>query len=867
MHFEKIILQSAGSLAVAVIGLLMAILQVLFFLKQRNVTWYAWSAAISFSAFLYSVSIFFEYNTPAGPLNRAAGLLELTAIIFTIHSLYGFSFSYLHIRSTRYHPIAGIFHGLLIIFLWTTPYVVAETFVSWQFKWLTSPFVEPALGPLGFLFVLYAGGAGVCIMILWMRRKGTDPKNRFIYLAGIGVWILLGLHDGLNSLGFTTFQYVMEYGFLGFAMSVLWVVFRNYLEITAEEKYRVITEFANDCIMVIQDRKPVFENAACRNLLGKALADVRRKEFFEIILPEHREKVLERLSAQNGGERHLNPYAFPVLCGQGQEKFVEIVSSAIQYRNRPAVLVVMRDITERKKAEEALRKSEERLRIAGAAAYDLIYEWDTGDDSLEWFGDVDAFLGYQKGEILRNIEGWLSLIHPDDRETLREAVALHRTSGHPIEYEYRIRHHDGTYRYWKDHALAQLDEGGRPYRWVGVCTDVTETRLAEESLRETEEKLARSRKMESLGILAGGVAHDLNNVLSGIVTYPELILLHLDEESELRGPVQEIKEAGHRAAAVVDDLLTVARGIAISKVPINLNNVIHDYLNSPEFKKIQNFHPKVFVKPRLHESLMNVNGSPVHLMKAVMNLVINAAEAMSEGGNITLSTMNRTLDSPIRGYDDVETGAYAVLSVSDDGSGIPQDDLDRIFEPFYTKKVMGRSGTGLGLAVVWNTVQIHEGYIDVITGDAGTTFELYFPITTEEVRPEESPLTLADYCGHGETVLVVDDIQSQRDVCCVLLKALGYVPTAVSSGEEAIGYLKKNRADVLLLDMIMAPGLGGLETYKKILEMHPRQKAVIISGFSETEDVKAVQRLGAGEYLKKPITLERLGMAIKAQLL
>ncbi|EFK12241.1 PAS domain S-box protein [delta proteobacterium NaphS2] len=867
MRFENIILQSAGSFSVAVIALLMTILQALFFIKKPRLTWYAWSAAIAFSAFLYSVGIFLEYNTPAGPLNRTAGLLEFTAVICTIHCLYGFSFSYLGIKSANYHPVAGICHALILILLWTTPYVVADRFVAWHFKGFSSPYVEPALGPLGPFFVFYAALAGILVIVFWVKHQGTDPKNRFIFLAGIGLWIILGLHDGMTSLGFSTFQYVMEYGFLGFAMAVLWVVFNSYLEMAAEDKYRVITEFANDCILVIQDNRPVFENPACSRLLGKAFTSLPPQDFFEIIMPKHRKKVLGHLNALEKGDRSLKPYAFAVQGADGEQKFVEIVSSAIEYRNRPAVLAVLRDITERKHAEEALKKSEERLRIAGKAAYDLIYEWDVNDDTLEWFGNLDALLGYEEGRISSHLNAWLDLIHPDDLKMLRNAVALHRKSTKPIEYEYRIRHHDGTYRYFRDHALPLLNEEGLPYRWVGVCTDVSQTRMAEKSLQETQEKLSRSRKMESLALLAGGVAHDLNNVLSGIITYPELILRNLDEDSKIRKPVQEIRDAGQRAAAIVDDLLTVARGIAVSKVPLDLNKIVRDYLNSPECRELRNLNPSVSITLQLDENLKNISGSPVHILKAVMNLVANASEAISGSGNVTIGTMHRSIDHPVRGYDDVEIGEYSVLSVTDDGSGISPDDLERIFEPFYTKKAMGRSGTGLGLAVVWNTVQVHEGYIDVRSEETSTTFELYFPVTREKALPiKERVIPLEEYGGDGESVLVVDDVESQRELCSELLKILGYNATAVRSGEEAVSYLKKQAVDLVLLDMIMAPGLNGLETYEKILEIHPRQKAIIISGFSETKDVKAVQKLGAKMYLKKPLTLEKLGLAIREEL-
>jgi CheY-like chemotaxis protein len=328
-----------------------------------------------------------------------------------------------------------------------------------------------------------------------------------------------------------------------------------------------------------------------------------------------------------------------------------------------------------------------------------------------------------------------------------------------------------------------------------------------------------------------------------------------------------MQQSGQKAAAIVQDLLTLARRGVVGTEVVNLNQIINLYLKSPEHEKLKEFYPDAKIESDLETDLLNIMGSPVHLSKSIMNLVNNAAEAMPDGGNIYISTENRYVDKPLKGYDDVEEGDYVILTVSDTGIGISSGNMERIFEPFYTKKVMGRSGTGLGMAVVWGTVKDHKGYIDVqSTEGKGTTFTLYFPATRKEISEEEKALPMEKYMGKGESILIVDDVKEQREIASGFLKKLGYSVTLVSSGEEAVDYVKDNSADLLVLDMIMDPGIDGFETYKRILQLHPGQKAIIASGFSETERIKETQRLGAGKYIKKPYTLEKIGLAVKKEL-
>ncbi|MFH2074824.1 MAG: ATP-binding protein, partial [Pseudomonadota bacterium] len=414
--------------------------------------------------------------------------------------------------------------------------------------------------------------------------------------------------------------------------------------------------------------------------------------------------------------------------------------------------------------------------------------------------------------------------------------------------------------------FTRMEIGGQTLLQATV-RDITNHKHAEEERRSLEERLQRAEKMEALGQLAGGVAHDLNNVLGVLTGYSELLLMGIPEGSRSRSHVEKILQSTEKAAAIIQDLLTLARrGVSVSDV-ININSVVSDFLKTPVFEKMKDYNPRVTFRTECDKNLLNIKGSPVHLEKTLINMVSNAAESISGQGEVTIRTESRYLDKPLHGYDEVKEGDYAVLTVSDSGVGIPAENREKIFEPFYTKKAMGRSGTGLGLTIVWGTVKDHDGYIDVQTEvGEGTTFTLYFPVTREKVVAQQQKMPIDQYMGNGESVLVVDDIAEQREIAAGLLAELRYEVSVVSSGEEAVEYLKGNRADILVLDMIMAPGIDGLETYQKILGINPKQKAIIVSGFSETERVREAQKLGAGAYVKKPYIMEAIGVAIRDEL-
>ena len=513
---------------------------------------------------------------------------------------------------------------------------------------------------------------------------------------------------------------------------------------------------------------------------------------------------------------------------------------------------------EHKRLEKALRASEERFKTLADASWEGILIHDQGI-LLEANQQFFNMFGYQKEEligtdILEKIFLPQALITVSARIKNGE-VGFHESTGlkkdetpFPIETNSRyMEYHDRTVR-------------------VCAIRDISTRVQAEQEKIKLLEKLALANKIETLGLMAGSIAHDLNNILSGIVTFPEIILMQMDQSDKHRESIEFVRDAGKRAAAVVSDLLTVARGTTATKKICNLNTLIKDHLASLEQQAITSQFKEVRIETQFADDLLNINCSELHISKAVMNLLNNALEAIEKNGTIVISTSNRLLETPLKGYEAINAGEYVVFTISDTGAGIPEYALSKIFEPFYSKKEMGRSGTGLGLTIVWSTVHDHNGYVNVRSNEKGTTFELFLPATRSQADEKPAGISMNAYKGHGETILIVDDQKSQRIIASNLLNELNYQTCAVASGKEAIAYLQQNKTDLILLDMIMEPGMNGRETYEQILKTNPAQKAIIASGFSDDEEVKKIRELGIFQFITKPYTIAQIGIAIKQTL-
>ncbi len=633
----------------------------------------------------------------------------------------------------------------------------------------------------------------------------------------------------------------------------------------SEEKYRILLAQSPDpTFSFTPEGQYTFVNNAFAQGVGKPAEDIIGKTIWDVFPKEEADKRFLPLSHvfRTGVEKVIE---VRVPRPDGDRYYVTTITPIKDAKEHThSAICSSKDITERKRIETQLQDREEQMRVlfeySGTAV--IIIEDDTTISLVNQ--EFATRTGYAREEI-ENKKKWTEFV---DEKDLQRMIAQHRLRRESPEkaineYEFRFRIKSGELR----DTLLNINLIPGTKKSIASLIDITDRKQAEEERLRLQQRLQQAEKMEAIGTMAGGVAHDLNNVLGILVGYSELLLANIADDSPLHKHVEKMMLAGVRAAAIVQDLLTLARRGVHTQNVFNLNTVITDFQKTPEFESLQSSHPRIRIQFNLTQDLLNIKGSASHVSKTFMNLLTNAVEAMPNGGELTVTTGNQTLDKPVHGYDDVREGDYATLTVSDNGEGIAEKDRKHIFEPFYTKKVMGRSGTGLGLAVAWGTVKDHKGYIDVQSETGkGTNMILYFPVTREELPKSSAAIPLSDYIGKDESILVVDDIREQRELASTLLGNMNYRVATAASGEEAVEYLRSHTVDLIVLDMIMDPGMDGLDTYKSILQICPGQKAIIVSGFSESDRVQAAQALGAGAYLRKPYIMEKLGMAVRQEL-
>lgn len=506
-----------------------------------------------------------------------------------------------------------------------------------------------------------------------------------------------------------------------------------------------------------------------------------------------------------------------------------------------------------RRAEEALKESEEKFRTVADYTYDWEYWISPSGDLVYVSPSCERISGYSADEFMHNPRLLQTIVHPDDAhlfaEHLQNVLMLDKYD--PIEFRIVTKSKDVR---WIDHMCQHVfDSDGKNVGRRGSNRDITETKR----LQELE---SRAGRLETAGTIAGQVAHDFNNLLAPLMAYPEFIREELPHDHKALPYVDDIEEAAKKIADINQELLILSRRGYYSKEILDLNQIVLRAAREGQART-----PEVIFETRMGVDLMHIKGGNAQIHRILNNLLTNASDATQNTGTVTIRTENYYADDTSIAFGRVPKGEYVKLTITDTGCGIPEEIIEKIIDPFFTTKATDKiRGSGLGLSVVDSVMKDHDGYIDISsTVGQGTSFYLYFPVSRESVSGGGEPNTNT---GGNETILVVDDDEIQREVSVAILGKLGYNVTTVESGEKAVEFLRDNPQDLLVLDMIMPGGIDGAETYRQILEINPCQKAIIASGFAESERAKEAQELGAGAFIKKPLTRQVIAVAVRTEL-
>jgi PAS domain S-box-containing protein len=592
-----------------------------------------------------------------------------------------------------------------------------------------------------------------------------------------------------------------------------------------EELFRLISENVADMIAVVDmGGRRLFNSLSYQKVLGYTLEELRASSAFEQIHPEDRERVKRAAEeARRSGVGETLVYRFQHK--NGNWLLLESTSSVIRNaKGEPEKLVIVnRDVTERKRAEEALRRSEADFRSVVEHAPYGIYRASAAGSLLQVNPALQKMLGYeQAGELLGQDPATRIFCQPEEYQRLSEYLASAEEMKH-LEMDWKGR--DGTPITVHCSARRIDDENGTPMYFEVFAEDVTEKRLLERQLRTAQ-------KMEAIGRLSGGIAHDFNNLLGVIVGYSKLLRKALGRDNPLCEHAMEIEKAGDRAASLTKQLLAFSRQQILTPAVLNLNTLVSDM----EKMLPRLLGEDVAVSLELEPILANIKADQSQIEQVILNLAVNARDAMPNGGRLRIHTANAELDGRFtRSHPGSRSGSYALLTVSDTGTGMDAATLTHIFEPFFTTKERGK-GTGLGLATVYGIVKQSEGYIWVDSAPGkGTSFEIYLPRIEEQTPDQEGRTASGKTLRGSERILLVEDAEPLRKLAQNFLEGGGYHVLSAGSGEDALQIASRQGGtlDLLLTDVVM-PGMNGRVLAEQLLLKHPEIKVLYISGYTDS---------------------------------
>jgi PAS domain S-box-containing protein len=619
----------------------------------------------------------------------------------------------------------------------------------------------------------------------------------------------------------------------------------------SEERYRKMLTHSPDALFVHVDGLLTFVNRAfCLMMRASNPSELIGKPADEVFRSGpggHVPKKGQRSSV----EQSAAPFEANLVRLDGTTVEVEATSLDFDFLGRREVQVIARDISSRKLAESELRSSEERFKFVARAVSDVVWDWNLAADTLWWNDGFLTTFGFVAGEIEPSVAFWTARIHPDDRSRvvngMRNAM---RTGDESWTAEYRFQRKDATYAFVHDRGYILRDAAGKAVRMVGGMRDLTEK-------KKMEEQYLRSQRMESIGTLAGGIAHDLNNVLAPIMMAIELLKQGDGGEARRNKILETIYASCSRGADLVRQVLSFARGVDHQHVAIRLRMLVDELTGIIR----QTFPRNIRITTDVAEDLWPITGDPSQIHQVLLNLAVNARDAMANGGKLGLAASNVTIDAQFAATSQEATpGTYVLIEVSDTGCGIPPEVRDRIFEPFYTTKEVGK-GTGLGLATVHTVVKNHGGFLTLESEvGEGSTFKVYLPADLA-IRAADTSHPVSNILprGHDELVLVIDDEYSILEITQQTLEAFGYRVLTASNGAAAVAlYAKQANAIALVITDMMMPIMDGVATIHVLGCINPSVRIIAASGLELAENIARANTAGVHDFLQKPFTADTL---------
>ncbi|MFZ2920994.1 MAG: PAS domain S-box protein [Desulfosalsimonadaceae bacterium] len=547
----------------------------------------------------------------------------------------------------------------------------------------------------------------------------------------------------------------------------------------------------------------------------------------------------------------------------GRDIWVSLSGGVLMYEGKPAGLITVIDINERKQAEASLRESEERYRTILEGIEDGYYEVDLSGNFIFFNDPVCRISGFSPDEII----GVHYRQYADKENAVKLRVifsTVFKTRTPARTCDLQVISKDGSHRHLEISVSLILDASGQPLGFRGIIRDITERKLAEEQKAKLEAQLQHAQKMEAIGTLAGGIAHDFNNILQGINGYTQLLLLKKPEEDPDCQKLIQIQQAADRAARLIDQLLTFSRKMEGHRCSLSLN---HEIRQVEQILK-QTVPKMIHIDLNLENELRPVYADPIQIEQILLNLGSNAADAMPDGGRLTIETGNATLDKAFcKNHLGADPGEYVMLTVSDTGCGMEPSTVAHIFDPFFTTKGIGK-GTGLGLASVYGIVKSHGGYITCYTEPGqGAVFKIYLPAISQPVDSLEPVLPETLLPGGSETILVVDDELPIREAATEMLSHFGYAVINAENGENALTIYREwsRDIDLVIMDLSM-PGMGGYQCLNGMLLVNPRAKILISSGYATQGNAREAMQHGASGFIGKPYQLSDFITRVRAVL-